>query len=177
MQASVTHVADETIDAAMDAELRGLLTTCFIGPHDDVFRTRRYFREPYRNRWIIRNDRGVLVAHAGVHEKRVEADGRIYLIGGVAEVCVHPAYRGRGYVRLLMQALDEWMASRGFHFAVLFGRREVYESSGYVQVQDLTHDAVENGKPAGRKSVTAMVKPLGATPWPLGPVHLPGPTF
>ena len=47
---------------------------------------RRYFREPYPHRWVIRNGQGVLVAHIGVHEKEVETEGTTFHIGGICEV-------------------------------------------------------------------------------------------
>jgi hypothetical protein len=77
MKPEIEYLSDNSVDDALDQEIRGLLTTCFTKPQDVVFKDRRYFREPYPHRWVIRNGQGVLVAHIGVHEKEVEAEGMI----------------------------------------------------------------------------------------------------
>ena len=151
-----------------------MLTMCFTQPHDVVFRDQRYFCEPYPNRWIIRNEQRAIVAHIGVHEKAVEANGERFPIGGIAEVCVHPDYRGRGYVRTMLRCIHAWLAERGFVFSVLFGRPCLYESSGYVQVENLFHGGFPLGE---RTQVNAMVKELSGKLWPSSEVHLPGPKF
>lgn len=173
MNPEIEYLSDDDVDGALDRELRGLLTTCFTRPQDAVFRDRRYFREPYRHRWVIRNERGLIVAHVGVHEKTVEAEGQVHRIGGIAEVCVHPDCRGRGYVRMMLRLIHDWLRQRGFTFAVLFGDPRVYGSSGYVQVSNLVHGGGEEGwMPA-----TAMIRELSGVPWSRGEVRLPGPRF
>jgi len=173
MKPNIEYLPDSRIDGATDQELRGLLTTCFTKPQDVVFRERRYFREPYPNRWVIRDRRAAIVAHVGVHEKSVESDGTLYRIGGIAEVCVHPGHRGKGYVRLMLGNIHEWLARKGFIFAVLFGEPMVYNSSGYMQIANLMF----GGGNEGWTRTKAMVKELAGTPWPKGDVHLAGPGF
>ncbi len=173
MKPQIAYLADDSIDEALDQELRGLLTICFTKPQDVVFRDRRYFREPYPHRWVIRDRDGAVVAHIGVHDKQVEAGRRVVPIGGMAEVCVHPGYRGRGYVRMMLAQVHEWLAGRAICFAVLFGNPCVYGSSGYRPVANL----YGGGGEAGWKQVDAMVRALSDTPWPDGRVYLRGPTF
>ncbi len=175
---SVEYLADSDVDDALDAQIRVLLTTCFTKPQDYVFRRRRYFRQPYRHRWIIRMGRAI-IAHVGVHDKYVESEGRRFHIGGIAEVCVHPDFRGRGYVKAMLDCVHGWLEVLGtpygeqrFDFAVLFGKPQIYTSSGYVQVGNLILDD-ETDSDAGN----AMVKQLTQTPWPAAPVHLSGPKF
>jgi len=173
----IEYLPDASTDASLDAELRNLLTRCFTKPQDVVFKDHRYFCEPYPHRWVINDARRAIIAHAGVHEKAVEADGRWYRIGGLAEVCVHPDYRGRGFVKAMVACIDEWLIAHGYDFAVLFGEPYIYQSSGYVLVNNLVYDEVT---PAGEKYKSpspAMVKELSETPWPAGEVHLPGPKF
>ena len=172
MQPAIAYLPDESITDDQDRELRGLLSLCFTKPEDAVFRTQRYFREPYPHRWVIRDERGALVAHVGVHVKEMVAGGRTYRLGGVADVCVHPAHRGQGYVRKILEQVHPWLTARGFDFAVLFGDTHVYGSSGYVNVTNFTHGSTD--KP---RRVTAMVRALGSTPWPVGDVFVAGPTF
>jgi len=174
---TVEYLPDSSVDASLDAELRILLTRCFTKPEDVVFADQRYFCEPYPHRWVIRDTQDSIVAHVGVHEKTVDADGRTFRIGGIAEVCVHPEYRGQGYVKKMLACVHDWLIRHEFDFAVLFGDPHVYGSSGYVQVDNLVHDEVSDmGEKLTRQS-PAMVRQLSDTPWPAGQVHLPGPKF
>jgi predicted N-acetyltransferase YhbS len=173
----VEYLPDSSVDDALDAQIRELLTTCFTKPEDVVFRDRRYFVEPYPHRWVIRDSRGVIIAHVGVHEKTVEADGRTFQIGGIAEVCVHPEFRGLGFVKAMLACVHDWLSRHEFDFAVLFGDPGIYGSSGYVEVNNLVHDDMT---PSGEKCTSqslAMVRLLSETPWPAGRVYLPGPKF
>ncbi|MEJ2702715.1 MAG: GNAT family N-acetyltransferase [Sedimentisphaerales bacterium] len=173
----VEYLPDSSVDAALDAQIRRLLTTCFTKPEDVVFRDRRYFIEPYPHRWVIRNARGVIIAHVGVHEKTVEADGRTFRIGGVAEVCVHPDFRGRGFVKAMLACIHDWLIRHEFDFAVLFGGPAIYGSSGYVEVNNLVHDDLAAAGEKCTSQSPAMVRRLSNPPWPDGQVYLPGPKF
>ena len=177
MYPEITALPDSTIDAEIDREIRDLLTTCFINAEDDVFSRRRYFKEPYPNRWIIRDGQQALVAHVGVHEKEIQARTGTHRFGGIAEVCVHPDTRGRGYVRAMLTVIHPWLAKRGFEFGVLFGDPEVYGSSGYTVVDNLFMNADPQLPDSPRRAVTAMVRPLSEAAWPDGEVYLPGLKF
>lgn len=172
-----TYLADAAVDDILDGKIRALLTTCFTKPQDEVFKSRRYFREPYPHRWVVEAGRGNSIAHGGVHDKIVKAGGKTYRIAGIAEVCVHPDHRGQGLVRTMLQQIHRWLTRRGFVFAVLFGDPKVYASSGYVSVDNLFHDDIRANGWIRRKKIAAMVKHLSKTPWPSGRVHLPGPAF
>jgi predicted N-acetyltransferase YhbS len=173
MDHNAQYLPDDTIDAALDAEIRGLLTTCFTKPEDVVFRTRRHFVEPYPHRWIIRDPQGRLVAHIGVHEKCAEVDGRTARIGGIAEVCVHPDCRGRGYVKQMLGCVHDWLRQHGFAFAVLYGDPKVYSSSGYRLVDNLAY----SGDEGGWLPTSGMVLALTNQPWPTAEVRIPGKKF
>ncbi len=177
MTGEVEYLLDASIDAATDAEVRALLTACFTKAKDAMFRHRRYAKEPYPHHWVIRDEDGAIVAHLGVHEKHVQAGGRAYSIGGIAEVCVHPDCRGRGSVKHMLAAAHGYLAGEGFDFAVLFGNPKVYGSSGYVQKANVWHDSEKPHTPGDRERVTVMVRELSGVPWPAGEVYLPGPTF
>ena len=170
----VEYLADSSVDDALDAQIRVLLTTCFTKPEDVVFKDRRYFIEPYPHRWVIRDMQGSIVAHIGVHEKAVEADGRHFRIGGIAEVCVHPDFRGRGLVKKMLACVHDWLIQNEFDFAILFGDPRIYGSGGYVQLGNLIHDDAAG---TGTSPSPVMVRPLTETTWPGGQVYLPGPKF
>jgi predicted N-acetyltransferase YhbS len=177
MHPEITYLPDSTIDADIDRQIRALLTTCFTKAEDDIFHHRRFFKEPYPNRWVIHDDRPALVAHIGVHEKEIQTSGKTHRFGGIAEVCVHPDYRGKGYVKAMLAIVHPWLAKRGFEFAVLFGDPDIYGSSGYTEVDNLTMDVDPELPDSPREPVTAMVLALGKAAWPEGEVYLPGPHF
>jgi predicted N-acetyltransferase YhbS len=176
----IGYIADAAVSVALDRELRDLLSTCFVKQQDHVFRTRRYFNTLPAHRWMIRDDAGKLAAHVAVHEKRVFAQGgRDYLVGGVAEVCVHPAHQGRGYAKLLVAAAHDWMSARKFVFSVLSGDSRHYASSGYRPAVNLFQDgeAAGDGAPPRVRAESALVACLCAEPWPEGGAYIPGPGF
>lgn len=177
MNLDVSYLADADVDSDMDRQLRKLLTTCFTGPQDHVFEQQRYFSDPYPHRWMIRNPHGVIVAHTGVHEKELRVNGTAYRTGGVADVCVHPDCRGRGYVRIILSSVHEWLASNGFAFAVLFGDTAVYRSSGYVPVANLFDASVQSREDAVEPLHFSQARPLTEAPWPATAVFIKGVPF
>ena len=173
MEPRIDYLPDESVDDSLDKEIRDLLTTCFTKPQDIVFRDQRYFREPYPNRWAIRNAEGILVAHIGVHDKAINAGDMTFRVGGICEVCVHPDCRGRGYVRMMLKLIHKWLTEHDFTFAILFSNPLVYGSSGYAEVANLFNgDEVKGWTPA-----KVLVRELCETPWPNGKVLMPGPGF
>ena len=177
MHPETTYLPDSTIDAEIDQQIRDLLTTCFTKDEDGVFRSRRYWKEPYPNRWIIRENQDNLAAHVGVHEKEVRAGARRYRFGGIAEVCVHPDHRGKGYVKAMLAVIHPWLAQEGFTFSILFGDSDVYGSSGYTGIENLYMSTDPDAPDSPHEPQTAMVRPLGDINWPEGVVSLLGPHF
>jgi hypothetical protein len=173
----IEYIPDVAVDAKLDRQLRDLLSVCFVKPVDNIFTERRFFREPPEHRWLVRDDSGRPIAQVAVHEKAVMHEWRRLPIGGVAEVCVHPDCRGRGLVRHVMAEAHDWLAARKFLFAMLFGKPEVYTSSGYSTVSNVWCEEYDATGMPHRKQLTPMVRALGSEPWPVDPVLLPGLTF
>ncbi len=172
MDNHVEYLPDASIDADTDNELRKLLTTCFTGPQDHVFQQRRYFKEPYDHRWVIRDDANLIVSHIGVHDKEVDAGDKRWRIAGIAEVCVHPDHRGKGYVKKILYKIHDWMLPQEYSFSMLFGDNLVYASSGYHRVENLR--VLDQSE---WKSRSCMIKPLSNLEWPTSNVRLMGPVF
>ncbi len=170
MKAKPVHYLQENLNAQLEEDLNRLLVTCFKDALGDAIKDRRF---TYFHRWVIFDEQGLPVGHIGVHEKEVRFGGSIYPIGGIAGVCVDPDHRGRGYVGIMLEAIRDWMRERGFVFLILFGKTEVYGSSGYVRISNLVH----GGDEEGWKPTNGMVLPLADIPWPEGEVRLPGPRF
>jgi len=171
-----TYVYDPSIEADLDWELRVLFAGCWPG---SMFRAKRYNAELPAHRWIVRADDQSLAAHLAIHDKLVRVDGKILRVGGVAEVCVHPAHRGKKLVSRLLASAHAWMESEGIPFSVLFGRIEVYASQGYRQIPNpcrcynASHSAWETGA-----TPWILVRPLASDPWPeTGILDLRSPSF
>ncbi len=178
-QPRIFHIADDQVDARLDARLRELLCACFTQPQDAVFRARRFFIQPPGHRWCLEDGAtGILGAHVAVHDRLLKSGERRFPLAGIAEVCVRPAFRGRGWARLLLREAHAFMAARGAAFAMLFGRAEVYRSSGYVPVDNPLR-FFNHLTQAWRTEVKqgAMARPLSDLAWPSGELDLGGPVF
>jgi len=174
----IEYVEDRKVDAALDAELRALLSSCFTGEANEVFRHQRFFNEMPAHRWLIRDDEGRLVAHLAVHDKSIGISSGRLRVGGIAEVCVAATHRGQGLVRQLLTLAHEWMASQGIGYSTLFGDSRVYSSSGYRNVKNpVRYLDPKTGKRQTQPLDNFLVKALTAAPWPKGAVDLRGPKF
>lgn len=125
---------------------------------------------------MIVAEHGEPVAHAAVYERSILVnDSKSLPIGGVAEVCVAPAHRGRGYLKTLLSAIHDFLQQRGTPFAMLFGKPPLYRSSGYHPIANpLRSTDFFLWKPF---KGTPMVRPFSSRPWPDGAIDLQGPTF
>ena len=177
MDQEIHMIREGEVDDQLDHHIRALLTRCFVKPHDAVFATRRYFNEPCARRWYVGDGRGGLAAHVALHDKRAHGGGRVWRFGGVAEVCVHPEFRGRGWVKTLLAEVHAWQRNNGCLFSVLMGDPRVYQSSGYTPVKNFCCDAPAVQNVVRLPLCSAMVFPLTDTPWPSGEMYTPGPPF
>lgn len=171
----VDYVYDPGVDDTLDWQIRSLLGLCFPGP---LFRHKRYNKELPAHRWIVRENEHLLMAHAALHDKRIATPAGERRVGGVAEVCVHPHHRGRGLVKLLLDAMHHWMDAQGFDFALLFGKPEVYGSSGYRPVANpIRYFDVNQNAWIERTIPSAQVRARDGAAWPAGRIDLGCPMF
>ncbi|MEP7050845.1 MAG: GNAT family N-acetyltransferase [Pseudomonadota bacterium] len=172
------YVREPDVSAALDGELRALISGSFTSPENAFLKHQRWVREMPLHRYLLRALDGQLVAHAAVHEKRIGIADDELMVGGVAEVCVLETHRRRGYVRRLLEAAHAGMRERSTHFALLMGNLGVYRSSGYrpvtAPVRRLDHrtQAIEFSP-----LDNVLYRQLTDQPWPEGPVDLRGPLF
>lgn len=182
---------------SLDRELRSLLSVCFTGPDEDqVFSSRRYWKEPPAVRWIMRNAEGNLIGHVAAHDKTVavvpaERDAPLHVdasveelrIAGIAEVCVYPAARGLGHAKNMLGVAHLALEDMGFDFAALFGDPDVYRSSGYRTADNLVRffDDTQRGWTTtrfdDREDGAFLWRPLACTEWPEGGIDIRGPKF
>ncbi|MCZ6792880.1 MAG: GNAT family N-acetyltransferase [Planctomycetota bacterium] len=169
---------DSAVNDEMDGELRTLLASCFDGPASEAFLTRRFFLEPPEHRFLLRAPRESVAAHAACRWRPVGCALGGLTLAGVSEVCVHPAHRGQGLVRRLLDPLHARVYEQGGLFVLLFGRARIYASSGYRRVDNVFRywDA-SRFRWREERVPSALVRPLSDTAWPEGPIDLKGILF
>lgn len=175
---SVEYLRDDDVDETLDRQLRTLLSVCFTKPGDEVFAEHRYYRQMPQHRWLVRDAAGVPIAHVAVHDKTIGTSAGQLPIAGIAEVCVHPDYRGRGLVKRMLAAAHEWMARRDYAFSVLFGNPAVYSSSGYRSISnELRMTDPATGEVTVAAQANAMIRPAKRSDWPAAQIDLHGLKF
>ena len=172
----IDYLADKDVDYRIDRQLKEILSICF--PEQPVFLKQRYFFEMPQHRWIIFSaDR--IIAHAALHEKQISINNSNFEMGCVAEVCVHPQFRGKGIVHLMLQKINQWLKERNFDFAFLFANHpNVYSPSGYFVItnQIRYYDPKTNLWHVECFPDT-MACAISGKIWPGGVVDLKGPKF
>ena len=171
----IKYIQDSNVDEKLNKKIIELLSICFT--KEPVLQHRRYCKEMPQHRWYIEDEKK-LIAHLALHEKKITTEKGAFPIGGVAEVCVHPDHRGNGYVKQMLLEAHQWLKENKYPFALLFGEREIYSSSGYSAVKneiryfdDKVEEWVQEINPHAMKNV------LGNISWPQGLININGPTF
>jgi predicted acetyltransferase len=172
------YVHDSDVDATLDDRLRALLCRCFRKPEDAVFQRRRYFQQMPPHRFFWFGESGEVCGHIAVHDKPVGFGETLLVVGGIAEVCVHPEQRGQGAVRDGLGQVHDWLRGRGVGVALLFGELEIYRSSGYEPI-DAPVRFLDPTSDTWREQVMtwALAARLDGRDLPPGRVDLGGPVW
>ncbi len=111
---------------------------------------------PEKNNLVLTED-GKIRAAVGLFPHALTVGGETLRCVGIGNVAVHPACRGKGYMKALMACSMEEMRARGADLGVLDGRRHrylhfSYERAGAVLIFRVTDAAMQQCFPAGRTS-------------------------
>ncbi len=175
MKNKIKFIFDKDVNEELNKKIIQILSVCF--PEQQIFTKQRYYKESPQYRWYIEDD-SMIAAHMAIHEKEITINSDNILIGGVAEVCVHPNYRGKGLAKELLKASEEFIIEKGFKFSVLFGDSKVYSSSGYKQINNkIKYIDHISGEWITEINKDIMIKNVSDIKWPDGLVNLNGPTF
>lgn len=100
-----------------------------------------HFENGLPKMWVTGDDRmknnialiedGAIVAMTGVYPYEVSVAGQLLRFATVGNIAVHPEYRGRGYMQLLMDVAMRQLQEEGFDASRLGGLRSRYEIYGY----------------------------------------------
>ncbi|MGI6087775.1 MAG: GNAT family N-acetyltransferase [Kiritimatiellia bacterium] len=74
---------------------------------------------------------GRLVARIGIYDRRMFLNGKLLRVGAIGGVCTSPEFRGRGYVRALLEDCTNYMRAHDFDVSLLFGEPAIYGKSGW----------------------------------------------
>ena len=171
----VNYIHDTKVGETLNKKLIDLLSICFV--KDPVLKYQRYCKEMPQHRWYI-EEKNKIVAHLALHEKTITTQMGDFPIGGVAEVGVHPDYRGRGSVKKMLIKAHSWLRNNKYPFCVLFGEKEIYSSSGYTLVKnEIKHLDDKTNQWIIEVNRHAMKNVLGDIPWPEGLININGPMF
>ena len=135
--------------------------------------------QPKHQHVALRDDRGKLVASAGMVVVDVEVSGRRFRVVGLGGVIVNQHHRGRGYARQVVTAALALAEGLGPDFMLLFchtDRVGLYRKLGFAEVEFET--TVEQPDKRVVMPMRAMWRGLraGAT-WPDGRVAVLGLPF
>ena len=171
----IKYIQDLDVDKELNDKIIQLFTICFA--RHSIIRHQRYFKEMPQHRWYIEEDNKI-IAHLALHEKKISLANGSFPIGGVAEVCVHPDHRGKGYVKQMLKKAHKWLKENKYPFAMLFGDQKIYSSSGYSVIEnEIKYFDDKIGKWKIETSKYAMIKALSDKPCPEGLININGPTF
>lgn len=172
----IEYIKDNQVSTRWDKKIRKLLRICFTSDKESIFEQQRYYLEKPSHRYLLIDQHNELIAHVAVHDKHVYIENNPVAISGIAEVCVHPLYRKKGYVRQLLTKVHRDIEDRDVSYSVLFGDRFIYQSSGYKEVNNLFVKNITLVDHCWQPE-SAMVKEI-SRPWPTTfPVKLAGITF
>ncbi|MBC8180910.1 GNAT family N-acetyltransferase [candidate division KSB1 bacterium] len=172
---NIKYIQDSKVDETLNKKLIALLSICFL--KDPVFQYRRYCKEMPQHRWYI-EENNIIVAHLALHEKKINTENGEFPIGGVAEVCVHPDYRGKGSVKKMLVKTHNWLKENKFPFSMLFGEKEIYSSSGYSPVKnEIKYFDDKTEKWIIEINRHAMKNVLGSILWSEDLININGPMF
>lgn len=171
----IRFIEDSAVDSELNQKLINILSICF--DNQPLFNERRYYKEIPGYRWYI-EENNQIIAHTALHEKNIIVGDRRIKIGGIAEVCVRPEYQGKGLVKQLLKNVDEWLVANDYKYAMLFGDKNVYSSSGYFNIgNEIKYVDYETKETKIEIIDCAMVKTFSDEPWLNGLVDLGGSTF
>jgi predicted N-acetyltransferase YhbS len=115
---------------------RGELEGDEADPFDEHGMTLRF--QPKEHHVAVQDERGRLIASAGVLVVKVEVAGELFPVVGLGGVIVNAAHRGRGLGRTVANAAIAKAATLGPKFVILFcheDRTGLYARLGFERVE------------------------------------------
>jgi len=123
-----------------------------------------------------------LVGHLGLEHRVIGTSDGPATLFGVLDVCVAGDARGRGVASALLEHVESLGREHAIGFLMLFATdRRLYERNGYRHEHNvLRWSMIDEHRTLGideQPLDELMIKPIGARPWPAGPIDLLGHQF
>ena len=88
-------------------------------------------RNPAADTYFVKDEKGRLLACAGLFPLKMRVCGKCYKAYGIGNVAVHPAMRGKGYMKAVMKAATDFAINDGAIMLILSGKRTRYDHFGF----------------------------------------------
>ena len=181
MNTTITAEKDLTAEGA--EEIRAIQNAAFT--NQPLFVHQRWYGIELADDdlWFGVRREGRLVASVRVLHRRILTPRGELTVGGIGNVCSHPAARGTGAAKACMRAVGDYLTGGGqVDFGMLFGGHAVhdfYASLGWEDIDNelasLNADGERRVHPASGQGHTMIYpgrKPLSE--WPTGQIDLNG---
>lgn len=160
----ITRIEELRLSKDVEAEISALIEASF----SVSFEGRSFFQNRHHCRFLVRQDKE-LVGHLAVAYRAIRLGTMQVDIVGLAEVVVAADYRNRGIGSALVSAAIKEGRTAGAEFAALFGNKNIYGRSGFVNVPNKLiineMEGVKTGSVIQANDPHFMIKQLGDTPW------------
>jgi ribosomal protein S18 acetylase RimI-like enzyme len=176
---TISIVDEFRITAEMRQEICSLLALCF--PDEPVLAQRPYLKQIPPRRVLVREE-SQLVGHAGLEYRVIGfCEGPAHAFG-IVDLCVHPRFQSHGIASSVLDAVSELATRSQASFLLLFAKdQRIYRKHDYRPVENEVrwlkiheHRSLSVGS---EKVPEMMIRQMGTTEWPEGPVDLLGHLF
>lgn len=172
-------VEEYSLGAERAEAVRALLHEAF--PDVGFTRTRTYLKQIPPRR-LLAWDGGRLIGHLGLEHRVIGTEDGPATLFGVLDVCVASDARGRGVASAMLEHVEALGRDHAIDFLMLFATdHRLYERNGYRHEDNvLRWSMIDEHKTLGideQPLDELMIKPIGARPWPAGPIDLLGHQF
>jgi predicted N-acetyltransferase YhbS len=124
---------------------------------------------------FIIEDRNLVVAHSRLFRREVLTSQGPLAVGALAQVCVHPNYRGRGWGEAVVRAAFDFLPELGARVSLFqTGVSSFYEKLGARVVTNRFLNGDNAANPFW--DTCEMIFPTSFA-WPEGPIDLNGPGY
>jgi len=168
---NITVRSSADLSAAEQLEIAALLAVAF-GEEDESYTWAH-------GEWyvLIRTAEGILTSMLEILARTVTVADHPVRVGGIGGVCTHPDYRLRGHSTSALRVAASFLRDEMcVPFGLLLTDDEVipfYARLGWRVAEDALTFAQPNERTLTHDGIN-MILPLGADPWPAGPIDLCG---
>ena len=176
-------IPEASLSNQMEKEIISLQYIAF--PYVEVFRNQRWgdSQPTGADMWFLAKSSQGLVASVWLHRRTISAVTNGFSIGGIANVCSRPDFRGKGAAKACMLEAQNYIVNcAAIDCGLLFVGPKVasfYDKLGWHRVENRFWFTNGKGERNHDDYCIKMVFPahFGQKPWPKGDIDLNGPEW